>query len=136
MRARRIGIAEPESVASGRYAMQALRKLGLADKLKDDLLIAANDPAAVGMVDQGEIPVAFGYATDAFGPTTVHVVAVVPDDLHDPILYSAAIIAGHEAEAKGFFDYLTGPDALRILERMGFLPPPAAQPTAAAAPAP
>lgn len=135
VRPRRIGIADPDHVASGRYAMQALRKLGLADGLKDDLLIAANDPAAAGMVDQGEIPVAFGYATDARGAAATHVVTVVPDGLHDPILYSAAIVTGHEAEARGFFDYLTGPDALRILEQMGFLPPPAAQqPTAAATP--
>jgi molybdate transport system substrate-binding protein len=136
VRPRRIGIADPDHVASGRYAMQALRKLGLTDAMKDDLLVAANDPAAIGMVDQGEIPVAFGYATDALGAAAVHVVTVVPDSLHDPILYSAAIVTGHEAEAKGFFDYLTGPDALRILEQLGFLPPPAAGPTAVAAPAP
>ncbi len=135
VRPRRIGIANPEQVASGRYAMQALQKLGLAGAMKDDLLVAANDPAAVGMVNQGEIPVAFGYTTDALGAAAVHVVTVVPDNLHDPILYSAAIVTGHEAEAKGFFDYLTGPDALRILEQLGFLPPPVQQPTVAAAPA-
>jgi molybdate transport system substrate-binding protein len=133
VRPRRIGIADPDQVASGRYAMQALQKLGLAGAIKSDLLVTANDPAAVGMVSQGQIPVAFGYVTDALGAAAVHVVTVVPDNLHDPILYSAAIVTGHEAEAKGFFDYLTGPDALRILEHLGFRSPPAIQPAAAAA---
>jgi molybdate transport system substrate-binding protein len=136
VRPRRIGIADPDRVGSGRYAMQALRKLGLADGLKNDLLIGPNEPAVIGMADQGEIPVAFGYETDTYGATALHVVAAIPDDLHDPILYSAAIVAGHGAEARGFFAYLTGPDALRVLTRMGFLPPPAAGPTAVSAPAP
>lgn len=133
---RRIGIADPETTGSGRYAMQALRSLKLDAVLKTDLLVALNDPAAVGMVERGELPVAFAYATDVARLPGGHVVATVPDGLHEPIVYSAALVAGGQAAARGFLDFLTGPEGQRILADAGFLPPPAVAPPSAAAPAP
>lgn len=125
VRPRRIGMADPATVGSGHYAMQTLQALRLWDSIQPDLLLTENDPAVFGLVERGEIPVGFAYATDAYGLDRLHVVALVDDTLHDRIVYSAGIVTGSDVEpaVRDFFTYLTGPDAAQILRKRGFLQP-------------
>lgn len=123
VRPRRIGMADPATVGSGHYAMQTLKALGLWDSIQPDLLLVENDPAVFGLVERGEIPVGFAYATDAFGLDRLHVVALVDETLHDRIVYSAAIVAGRESDpaVRDFFAFLTGQQAAEVLRNRGFL---------------
>ena len=48
----RLAIGEPKSVPAGRYAEQALTKLGLWDSVKDSLAPAQNVRAALTLVQR------------------------------------------------------------------------------------
>jgi hypothetical protein len=52
----------------------------------------------------------------------VRVVATFPDNTHPKIIYSVALVTGHDdVAAHAFYDYLTGPEAAAIFEKYGFI---------------
>lgn len=62
--ARRIAIGDPASVPAGRYAREALERLGLWEKLQDRLVPSTNVRVALGHVESGSADLAIVYATD------------------------------------------------------------------------
>ncbi|SDR62212.1 molybdate transport system substrate-binding protein [Rhizobiales bacterium GAS113] len=122
----RIATGAVESVPAGRYAKQALQKLGLWATFETRIVPAENVRAALAYVARGEAPLGIVYATDAAAEPKVKVVATFPQDSHPPIVYPFALTATAQGDAakgeaaKQFLTYLQSPPARARFAAHGF----------------
>ncbi len=117
----RLATGDPAHVPVGRYAQQALTKLGVWAIAEPRLVRSDSVRAALALVERGEAPAGIVYATDAAVAPKVRVAGVFPENSHEPIVYPMAIVAGQEtADAKAFFAFLQSDDARAIYEKYGF----------------
>lgn len=118
----RLAVGDPDHVPAGIYARQALTHLGVWSQVASKTARAQNVRAALALVERGETPFGIVYSTDARASSKVRIVDTFPRDSHPPIVYPAALVAGHDtAEAKRFFAFMTSPEAVRIFARFGFV---------------
>ena len=118
----RLAIGNPDHVPAGIYAREALETLGLWPGVSGSLAPSADVRAALALVARGEAPLGIVYATDAMLVPDIRVVGEVPPALHEPIVYPAALIAGHDPPlATRFFAFLTGPEGRAAFARAGFI---------------
>jgi molybdate transport system substrate-binding protein len=89
----RLATGNPDSVPVGKYAKDALTRLGVWSQLADKVAAADNVRAALSLVARGEAPLGIVYRTDALVEKKVRIVADFPASSHDPIVYPAAITA-------------------------------------------
>lgn len=120
---RRIAVGDPESVPAGAYARQALKGLGLWDRLGPRLVPGSDVRQTLWFVERGEADAGIVYATDAAASDAVRVAFELDPALTGPIRYPVARVKRPEASprAQEFLEYLTGPAAAAIFERHGFL---------------
>ncbi|MEE4383985.1 MAG: molybdate ABC transporter substrate-binding protein [Pseudomonadales bacterium] len=119
----RIAVGDPEHVPAGLYARQALETLGQWEALAPRLARADNVRAALALVARGEAPLGIVYATDAAISERVRVVAAIPPEHHDPVVYPVAVVAGRDGpEVRALLQFLTGTGAAPVWARYGFLP--------------
>ena len=111
-----------EAVPAGQYAKQALETLDLWDGVADRLAEVDNVRAALALVARGEAPLGAVYATDAAITGEVAVVAIFPEDSHNPIVYEAALTAGAAPGAAEVLSALSDDAADRLFEDAGFQP--------------
>lgn len=120
----RIAIGSPRSVPAGQYAEQAMRAAGVYERLAaaKKLVMAQDVRQALLYADRGEVDGAFVYRTDALLAKKAVILYTVPADLHDAISYPMGLTADGEknSAARAFYDFLAGPDAMKILEKYGF----------------
>jgi len=123
----RIAIGSPRGVPAGQYAEQAMRATGIYEKLQgaNKLVMAKDVRQALLYADRGEADGAIVYKTDALLAEHAVILFTVPANLHEPIDYPLGLTLEGEsnAAARSFYDYLTGPQALAILEKFGFSVP-------------
>ncbi len=117
----RLAVADPTHVPAGRYAQQALERLGWWDGVRDRLAPTADVRAALRLVERGEVPLGIVYATDAAGSQGVSVVASFPENLHAPIRYPVAVTTTGGLAAEAFVEYLFSPTAQAAWEQAGFV---------------
>jgi molybdate transport system substrate-binding protein len=119
----RLAIGDPTHVPAGIYAKQALRGLGLWDKVAGHLAAAPNVRSALLLVERGETPAGIVYGTDAAISAAVTIAGVFPESSHEPITYSfAATKAGDTKQARAFLEFLRTPAARAIWVKRGFKP--------------
>ncbi len=118
----RLATGDPDSVPAGRYAREALTKLGVWNDVEARLIRADSVRSALAFVDRGEAPLGIVYATDARIDIRVRVVDVFPDDTHMPIVYPIALTAVANSDAIKFADYVQGLVGDAVFERYGFTP--------------
>ncbi|MDO3378657.1 molybdate ABC transporter substrate-binding protein [Geoalkalibacter halelectricus] len=126
VRLERIAIVNPRSGPAGEYAEQALRALGLYERLAPKLVMAQDVRQAVVYADRGEVAAALVYKTDALLARQAKILYEVSPELHDEIAYPLALTvsgAGNPA-AVAFLAFLQGPEARQVLEKYGFLVAP------------
>lgn len=117
-----LAIGDPAHVPAGLYARQALEHLGQWEALQSRMALSDSVRSALALVGRGEAALGVVYRTDASISKQVRVVAEFPAASHDPIVYPFAITAGHDRpDVRNLFDYLTGPEAIEIFERYGFV---------------
>jgi molybdate transport system substrate-binding protein len=117
----RLSVGDPAHVPAGIYAEQALRKLGLWDKVASHLAAAPDVRSALLLVERGEAPVGIVYATDAAVSKAVAIAGVFPDSSHDPVTYPFAVTkAGDTADARAFLAFLSGSAARSVWVARGF----------------
>jgi molybdate transport system substrate-binding protein len=123
---RRIVVGDIRSVPAGKYAKEALEKLGLWSSVEKKLAMTENVRAALTLVARGEAPLGIVYETDAKVEPNVKVIGVFPPDSHAPIIYPAALIANAKPEAAQYLAFLRSAAARVIFESYGFtfLPQP------------
>jgi molybdate transport system substrate-binding protein len=119
----RISIANPDHAPYGRAARESLESAGLWDQLQPKVVPAENVRQAFQFAESGNVDVGLVALSLVIGGEGHYV--VVPEDLHEPINQTLALIADgeHQSEAQSFVDYLTGPKGREILEKYGFVLP-------------
>jgi len=121
---KRIGLGLPQTVPAGKYAEETLRTSKLWDKLKPKLVMANDVRQVLTWAETGNIDAGFVYHSDAITTGKVKVALAVPNNLHKPITFSAAIIknAPHKAAAREFLNYLESPQGMKVFAQCGFKP--------------
>ncbi len=117
----KLALGDPDSVPAGRYAKAALESLKQWTALEPAIVRTKDVRAALAFVERGEVAAGIVYATDALVSKKVRIAATFPEATHPPIVYPAALIAGHDdAAARDFFAFLTGPEAREVFLSAGF----------------
>jgi len=117
----RLAIGDPDGVPAGRYAHEALEKLGVWNTVADHLARTDSVRSALALVDRGEAPLGIVYQTDALIDKNVRVVDAFPDNTHLPITYPIALVSGAKADAAKFLAYVQSPAADIVFKRYGFV---------------
>ncbi len=118
----RLAVGEPRSVPAGRYAQEALTRLGVWQQVAGRLAPAQDVRAALAYVTRGEAPLGIVYESDAAADRGVRLIGVFPAASHSPIVYPAAVIRGAQPGAVAFYRFLNGAEAGRIFRRYRFRP--------------
>ncbi len=117
----RLVMGDPSHVPAGIYGQKALENLGLWAQVKDRIAPAKDVRAALTLVERAEAPLGLVYATDAAISSKVRVLGAFPESSHPPIVYPAALTAGHDSEpAQKFMAFLKSAAAKSIFEKYGF----------------
>lgn len=117
----KLATGDPAHVPVGRYAEQALTKLGVWNAVAPKIARADNVRAALLLVERGEVPFGIVYATDAAASGKVNVAGIFPADSHAPVGYPFAIVAKRDRpEVRTFFALLSGPEAQAVYRKEGF----------------
>lgn len=120
--AHRLTTGDPDSVPVGRYAREALTKLGVWSDVEKRLVRADSVRSALAFVDRGEAALGIVYATDAEIDKKVRVVDVFPDNTHLPIVYPIALTAAAKQDALKFVDYVRSTVGDATFKKYGFQP--------------
>jgi molybdate transport system substrate-binding protein len=117
-----IAMGEPKSVPAGRYAEQALVKLGLWERLKPKVAAAEDVRGALAYVETGAAEAGIVYATDAAISKKVKVAVEIPESLTGPIRYPIVLLKhGKDSRAaESFYQYLHSPAAGEVFRKYGF----------------
>ena len=117
----RIALGDPSHVPAGIYARQALKRLGWWNHLSDRLAPSADVRSALNYVARSECDIGIVYATDAIILEEVQIIAPLPDSLHAPIRYPAAIVAGRDRPAvRRIFEQIRSDSAQTLFSQHGF----------------
>ena len=120
---KRIALAG-EKVPAGKYAEQALMKLGLLDSLIKAKKVARGQDVrtALAYVERGEAEAGIVYSTDLLAARNVEQVHEFDSALHDEIVYVLVLLKRGEgnAVAHGFFEFLKSDEANETYKKFGF----------------
>ena len=119
----RLALGDPGHVPAGIYARQALEQLGWWRSLAGRLAPAPDVRAALVFVERGECAAGVVYATDAMVSAKVEVVAELPVEAHEPIVYPLAAVRGRVSEeVDQLLRFFRSPEAAAVFARHGFTP--------------
>ena len=117
----RLAVGDPDHVPAGIYARQSLEQLGIWASVEPKLARAGSVRAALLFVERGDCPFGIVYRSDAQSDPKVKVIGIFPETSHSPVVYPAALVAGHHsAAAVEFLHFLTTPSAMAVFQRYGF----------------
>ena len=115
-----IAVGNPETAPVGVYTLQALKNMGIFDTLNQDKIVYAKDVTATAQyVDMGETDFGIIYASDKNRMKNPIVVASFPENSHDKIIYSLALL-NNSKETKKFFEFLKKDSTKEIFKKHGF----------------
>jgi len=109
----RIAVADPDTAPAGRYAKQALMRMGLWDRLQPKLVHAGDARSAVNLLAERTVDAAIVYETDATGTDGVTIVYRFDAKTHAPIEYVGAIVTSPRVQTE------PGDAAARFLSFLG-----------------
>jgi molybdate transport system substrate-binding protein len=118
----KVAIGAPASVPAGMYAKQTLQSLGIWEGMHAKLIETKDVRQVLTYVETNSVDAGIVYMTDIKVSDKVKVIAIAPEQTHDPIIYSAGIIksSAHQKEVSLFYDYLHSPTARDIFKKYGF----------------
>ena len=116
----RIATGEVRSVPVGKYAKEALEKLGIWASVENKFAMADNVRAALSFVARGEAVLGIVYETDAKVEPGVKIVGAFPPDSHPPIVYPVAATATAKPETAAYLAFLRTAPAKAVFEHYGF----------------
>ncbi len=125
---RRIVIADPELNSVGYYAREALKGVGLWDKVKEKIVVHWHAQEAVNYICMGRVDAGVYYASCPFDSApekvmspTYKVLETFPLSSHPPIKVQAGILKTSKKKelAKKFLQYLLSRSTQQTLARLG-----------------
>lgn len=112
---------DPSNVPVGRYAQDALTRLGAWSSAQTRLVRAENVRVALSFVERGEAAAGIVYETDAAIAKKVRIAGVFPADSHAPVSYPVAALARNDTPAaRAFLRFLESTEAAVVFRRYGF----------------
>lgn len=119
-RIRRVALANPRLAPYGMAGREALQRAGLWDALRPKLVLGEDVRQAFQYAATGNADVALVSLSLALSEPGKR--ALVPADLHAPILHELAVVAGtpRREEARAFVRFVLGPEGRAVLARHGF----------------
>ena len=124
---RTIAVANAEHAPYGRAAKAALEKLGLADALKNKLVVAENIAQTAQYADSGNADAGLISLTSALTPrlSADGKYVLMPEDSYPPLLQGAVVIKQGPAveEARQFLAFLLSPPIRKQLAERGLKAP-------------
>jgi molybdate transport system substrate-binding protein len=124
-RAKRIALAEPNTVPAGIYARRYLEKERLWANLKNNIIPTENVRGALSAVASGNADWAIVYKTDASMSLKVKIAYEIPESADLKISYPAAVLkeGKQPGAALHFLAYLQSPKAADVFRHYGFIVP-------------
>ncbi len=124
---KKIATGDPAVAPHGKAAIEILTKLNLLTAVKPKLIYAPNVSQTLDYVVRGEVDAGILFVTDAkAGGDKVKVVATSDPSWHSPIAYVMAVAASKvKTLGQAFIDYVASPAGQAVLQKYGFLSPPA-----------
>ena len=116
-----VAIAQPELAPYGHAAVETLRASNLWETVQPKLVYASNINQAKQLAASGNADAAFtAYSLVLHDAGSV---LKIDPKLHEPIDQAIGVVAGsaHEAEARKFVAFVTGPRGAEILTKSGYL---------------
>lgn len=120
----RIAIGSPKSVPAGEYAVAALQKAGLMEKLEGKLVMAKDVRECLMYAERGEVDGAFIYKTDTLDMTgKLTIIIEVPQDLYPRVTYPMGLTdtGAKNPDAKAFLQFLKSGEAKAVFLKYGFI---------------
>ncbi|MCS7223269.1 MAG: molybdate ABC transporter substrate-binding protein [Armatimonadetes bacterium] len=127
-RVRSIVIADPKLNSVGYYAREALKGLGLWEKIKDRVVTHWHAQEAVNYICMGRVDAGIYYASCPFDSApekvmspTYRILETLPLSSHPPVRVQAGILKSSRKKdlAKRFLDYLLEPRTQATLAKLG-----------------
>lgn len=117
-----LAVADPKTAPAGVYAMEALKKAGVEQKLKDFIVPALDVRGALALVVSGNAKYAIVYSSDVYTAKNVKVLYRIPAQLYQPIVYTAMRIksSSNRAGVEKFFSFLQRQQSKIIFQKYGF----------------
>ncbi len=118
----KVALGEENSVPAGKYGKQALEKLNLWKDIESKAVYQKDVTAVLNIVELGEVDAGIVYMTDAKKLKKGFIVEQFASDLHDPVVYPAAIVSStkNKAQAEQFLKYLEDTKSKEIFKKNGF----------------
>lgn len=117
----KLAVGNVQAVPAGRYAKEALVKLGLWRIAEPNLAQSENVRAALALVSRGEAIAGIVYGSDMTREKQARIIATFPEDSHSAIVYPMALpVASANPDAAAFAAFLSAPQAAAIFTANGF----------------
>jgi molybdate transport system substrate-binding protein len=121
-----LAIGNPATVPAGKYAAEALKRANVYSQLVSGkkLILSESVRQALVYVQSGNVDAGIVYATDGLAGKKVDIALIIPDNLHEPIVYPIALLRDSKQVELGraFIDLVTSLEGRSILKSKGFLP--------------
>jgi len=117
-------IGDFNHVPAGKYTKQALEKLGWWNSLKARTILAKDVHHALEIVASGEAEYGVVYYSEALTSNKVVIKNFLPEQLHEPIIFYAAICVKSKKKitSQKFLDFLSSDKSKEIFIKFGFEP--------------
>ncbi|WP_142847161.1 molybdate ABC transporter substrate-binding protein [Telmatospirillum sp. J64-1] len=117
----RVAIANPVTAPYGAAAVEAMKNMGLYEKLDSRIVQGSNITQAHQFIATGNAPVGF-VALAQIALEDKGSKWLVPEDLYTPIRQDAVLLKKGEDNkaARAFLDFLKSPAALEIIRKYGY----------------
>jgi molybdenum ABC transporter molybdate-binding protein len=105
----KLAISNPDRDVAGAYAVDILRKLGIAVDGNRGVAVAESSAGVVSLLNTGKAQLGIVYATDAVGQPGFKLALALPD--HPPIDYVAAVANDPKSDPQPFMAFLKSAQA-------------------------
>lgn len=117
-----LAIGEVNTVPAGEYAKESLERLRLWGKVKPNVIYGRDVKDVLKYVQKGEVQAGIVYESDTVSLDKNYIVIKIPDDVHKPIIYTAAVVAGSKDTkgSKAFLEYMRKVESRTIFMKYKF----------------
>ena len=125
-RVKKIAIANTKHAPYGRAAVAAMKKAGVYEQVKDKLVYGENISQAAEFVQSGNAQAGIVALSLAVSPAMKNGNRwEIPANNYPPIKQAAVLLeaSNNKDAARGFLEFVSGPQGRQILERFGFSVP-------------
>lgn len=115
-----IAIGDPAHVPVGSYTEQVLKAMDWLPRLNNNMLLARDVSSILRYVELGECDWGIVYYTEAIKSKKVDIIAEIPPELHDPVMFYIGNVNQAQSGSHGLNAFFSSDKGQEILVRNGF----------------